>query len=67
MELLIQWHHPPIEEASWEDYNLISTYFQEGALIQTHLPLRLILEGDVPLRLILEGNVEALTKSNSFI
>lgn len=41
MELLIQWLNHPIEEASWEDYNLLTgqfpsfrledkSYFQEG-------------------------------------
>lgn len=56
LELLIQWRHRPVEEASWEDQNLLLVYslpsalgtrglFRRDALVRAHLLLRLILEG----------------------
>lgn len=32
LELLIQWHHRPIEEASWEDYDLLAVQFPSFCL-----------------------------------
>lgn len=51
LQLLIQWRHHPIEEATWEDYGLISgqfpsfhlednAYFQEGCTDKNPAPLK---------------------------
>ncbi|KAH0781471.1 hypothetical protein KY290_001069 [Solanum tuberosum] len=55
LELLIQWHRRPVEEASWEDYDLLAVQFplfcledkasfQGDALIPTHISRRTLEE-----------------------